>query len=422
LAVGGATALIAAGCGDTAPREPDAHSAADSSAHTADTFYADATATCDACADSRDPSDASDTDAANKLTGPSVWQQHAELHSALEAHVSNPAWFVDGHWQEHYGDAALYGPAYDMARFGRTGDEQALERALAALGVAREFVVKATGDFGFLLSETETAAMALLGILEAAVLSGDGLYLAEATALLNVVDSVAKGMDDYLALDAGGFASTTYGPTSLTAFVVLMHVEMAAAAPDTASPHLARAAEVWQAMRAKAWDEVLGCFRFAPDDARLDLYPNVLAMLALSRALLVDPRFPHRADLAAIRDCIEPLRTPGGYFRSLYSAKAMGAKTDDYATLSATNYTMLALWMAAGATGLDSPGGQALLADVHALLGFCETHLLEDGRLLHHWMDGAIAQPHHPSYYCTGCNLQSLLLLELLRQDRFGTR
>ena len=38
-------------------------------------------------------------------------------------------------------------------------------------------------------------------------------------------------------------------------------------------------------------------------------------------------------------------------YRSPYSATHMGAQTDDYSTLSAQNYLMIALWLAYEATG-----------------------------------------------------------------------
>ena len=36
------------------------------------------------------------------------------------------------------------------------------------------------------------------------------------------------------------------------------------------------------------------------------------------------------------------------------------------------------------------------------------------GRILHHWMNGMIAQPEDPYDYCLGCNAQSLYLLLLV--------
>ena len=43
---------------------------------------------------------------------------------------------------------------------------------------------------------------------------------------------------------------------------------------------------------------------------------------------------------------------------------------------------------------------------------FVEDYLFDgtQGRLLHHWMDGRIAQPTDPEFFCSGCNLQFLYL------------
>ena len=38
----------------------------------------------------------------------------------------------------------------------------------------------------------------------------------------------------------------------------------------------------------------------------------------------------------------------------------------------------------------------------------------DDGRLLHHWMNGMAARSTDPEYYCTGCNLQTLFLITLI--------
>ncbi len=37
--------------------------------------------------------------------------------------------------------------------------------------------------------------------------------------------------------------------------------------------------------------------------------------------------------------------------------------------------------------------------------------------LLHHWIDGRIAHPDDPDYFCSGCNLQTLYVLRYLQEE-----
>jgi hypothetical protein len=140
-------------------------------------------------------------------------------------------------------------------------------------------------------------------------------------------------------------------------------------------------------------------------------------MLAQGRAFQLTRDPLHITRIAAIRAGIEPLRDRAGdHFHSPYSASAMGAIDADYSTLSSQNYLMLALLL-----GWRATGDPSFLHDIDAILGFCETHLLVDGRLVHHWMNGKPAQPTDPSYYCTGCNLQTLYLFVEMASDPSGS-
>ena len=57
---------------------------------------------------------------------------------------------------------------------------------------------------------------------------------------------------------------------------------------------------------------------------------------------------------------------------------------------------------------------EALLEEIDAVMGFIAGNLVDDGRILHHWMNGMMAQPEDPYDYCLGCNLQSLYILQLV--------
>ncbi|MBM4372563.1 MAG: hypothetical protein FJ098_12960 [Deltaproteobacteria bacterium] len=81
----------------------------------------------------------------------------------------------------------------------------------------------------------------------------------------------------------------------------------------------------------------------------------------------------------------------------------MGAKTEEYSTLSSQNYTLMALALLWEVTGREDLREE--MAEIAAFIG---DRLWQDGRILHHWIDGHIARPTDPEYFCSGCNLQFL--------------
>jgi uncharacterized protein YyaL (SSP411 family) len=119
-----------------------------------------------------------------------------------------------------------------------------------------------------------------------------------------------------------------------------------------------------------------------------------------------EPAYLEKAE--TLFEAIQPLKAPGrpGY-RSPYSAEYMGAATDDYSTLSSQNYLMFALALLSRLTGKEM-----YCRELGEVRRFVEVYLFEPKgrRLLHHWMDGRIAQPDDPEYFCAGCNLQFLYL------------
>lgn len=350
------------------------------------------------------------------VTAPAVAAAHADLLEAVRTHLGRAEYCVDGVWQSHYGDAPFYGPAFDLGHWAATGDEAHRTRALAALDHDLALVESALAQPAMLLSDMESLSMALLGLLEAGQYLDEPRYHEAADDLMAFVDLLADRFDDYLQVEIGEFAATTYGPTSLSSFLALMHLQHVFAHPDHEPElHLARAAEVLEHVHDKAWDEGLSAYRFAPEDERRMLYPNITMMLAYGRLFALTGEAEWLARIEAIHAGIEPLRDPAGdHFHSPYSAEYMGATDEDYVTLSSQNYLMLALWTAHIATG-----DVKWLADIDVVLGFYESHLLEGGRILHHWMNGRIAIPDDPEYYCTGCNLQALYVLTLLGREGF---
>jgi uncharacterized protein YyaL (SSP411 family) len=173
---------------------------------------------------------------------------------------------------------------------------------------------------------------------------------------------------------------------------------------------IATAEQILEAGRTKAFLTDKGYYQFSSTRPGLYLYPNITQMIAHLRVheLTQKQVFLDRAkDLHA---AIQPLKVTGeGRYRSPYSAKYMGAKTEDYTTFSSQNFSMIALSLLYRFTQKE-----AYKQEIVEILAFLRTHLLQDGRVLHHWMDGHLAEPTDPEYYCSGCNLQMLYILQRL--------
>ncbi len=362
------------------------------------------------------PSDAGGTDGSSRGEPPSVdpsaiASNLAEMAATVEATIADPAYYADGEWHHHFGDARMYGPAFDLASWALGGDASHFERAEAVLANDEQLARNAAANLLGSLGDVPNVAMALMGLLEAGRYAPDPAQHEAADALLDAIEPLAQSLGDYLELpDTGGY-DNLYGPTAVSGFIPMAHLEHAAAYPDDDfDAHVQRAREALEHIRARAWDAELGAYRFAPDDPRLMLYPNAVMMLAWGRLYELAPDDDVRAHIEAIRTGIEPLRDPqGDHFHSPYSARYMGAQTDDYTTLSSQNYLMLGLWF-----GWQATGEAGYLADLAAILEWLNGHLLAGGLLVHHWIDGRPATPEDKVDLCIGCNLQTLYILELL--------
>jgi len=345
--------------------------------------------------------------------GAALFDKHLPMLEAVVARLAAPEIFVDGQWHKHYGDAPMYGPAFDLAWWARTQDVAHKDRAVAALERNLVVVEDAIADTLGAVEQLETVAMSLLGLFEAGLYLDDERYHEAADTLMITLDSLTVGLGDYLEMDVGAFAANTYGPTAISSFMALLHLEHALAHPDhDREHHLQRARDILKHVWEIAFDEQLGALRFAPDDTRLMLYPNITMMLAYGRAYQLDPDPQHIEKIRTLFAGIQPLKDPDGdNYHSPYSAEYMGATDPNYTTLSSQNYLMLGLWLAHTATG-----EVAWLDELELVLDFVATHLLDDhGRIVHHWMNGGPAVPEDPEYYCTGCNLQTLYMMMQLQ-------
>lgn len=347
------------------------------------------------------------------LTPQEVFENHHDMFEAVQGYINDPALFVDGDWQAHWGDGQLFGPSFDLANYQYSNNQVSLERALQALEVNRARVAQAAPALLDHSDELETISMSLLSLLEAGnYLEDTSAYLEASDQMIISLESLTTLSNDYLDIAGGEFAADTYGPTAMTAFVTSVHLERVDGYPDeTREHHLERADSILNRLQDKVWDAEREIYLFAPGDERVMLYPNVTVMGALARAyqLTGNPTYKERFE-AAYRGIQALKDEDGDHYHSPYSKESMGATDDDYTTHSSQNYLMIAL------IGMYQATGEVkYLEEVNTLLGFLKERLLVDGQILHHWIDGRAAADPDPYLYCLGCNMQTLYLLLVLQ-------
>jgi hypothetical protein len=207
---------------------------------------------------------------------------------------------------------------------------------------------------------------------------------------------------------------------------------------ERAADRLEWAVRMEEHIAAKAFDG--SRFAFGPDREGLFLYPHVAMAILEGRLFQLTAEPVYRTRALTCHQAIQPLRLttdPVRYY-SPYSAAAMGAKTNDYSTLSSHNYLMLALAVLYRVSGEadfvaeldgvldmveqlllgswclsqvhDEPCTPACGAEDVCVADDCVADHCSTG-VLHHFMDGKPAQPTDPEYFCAGCNLQLLYVM-----------
>lgn len=317
--------------------------------------------------------------------------------------------YHDGDWDPDWDDAPFYGLAfYATAGWEEENAEyqaRAREAAEHNLRMARAGLADPLGEF---MENVSAILYGTLGMIDYIAASGDDSNLETVDQVIETANGALQVMGDYVS-GFENYATETYGPTSITAIFALINLQHAVLLDTPArSARIERAQQIIERIDAQAWNGSF--YQFEPDnEADLYLYPNVAMIIALTRAYQATGEDHYLERAEAVYEAIQPLRyddRPG--YHSPYSAEVMGAQTDDYSTLSSTNYLMLALALLYQQTG--DPGYRA---EIDVLLGFVEDYLWVpgDGRVYHHWMDGRLAVPDDPEYYCIGCNLQLLYII-----------
>jgi len=306
---------------------------------------------------------------------------------------------------EDFGDAAFWGPAF-LVRVGVEEDRTdylstAFEACERNLGVLR----KATSDIGYFMDHLDEILMSALGVIEVLAATGDTAGLDDLDAALDLINMAVKGLGTYLDLDAESYALNTYGPTAITLTVALLNLRYAELL-DTPrrNERLTTGREIMAVVDEEAWSGVAYLFRSGEE--KRYLYPNVTGIIANATAFRLTGEASYRDRAVTAYHGIQVLKAADlGCYYSPYSAGTMGAETEVYSTLSSQNYTIMAL-----ALLWEITGDEAYRTEIVEIAGFIEDRLWQDGRILHHWMDGHIAMPWDPEYFCSGCNLQFLYI------------
>ena len=375
-------------------------------------------------------------------------------HQSLYAQLSDCAEkfvMVQGDWKEDFGDSAFYAPAF-FAHAGTSENNQAfLDRAR----VAYERNLTVINEEDVLTGDTNEIAMAALGLVEYIDATGDPSKLPELDLLIEEkINFLVQTFGYYLAPSlVPGYAMETYGPTSINGLMALLSLQRAQVlGGEEITPRLVAFAEqVTAKIGENSWNGTHYEFQDGVERPGLFLYPNITMIIVNARLYQLTQKQQYRDRALAIYEGIQPLKVTEargwigvGRYRSPYSQISMGAQTDNYTTLSSSNYTMFALMLLHLITGEDR-----YLEEINPILDFIEDFLVgesclkdfysdpcdpvcEGGQVcvtdscladvchcgvLHHWMDGKIAVPEDPEFFCDGCNHQ-LLYLMWYRQNK----
>lgn len=372
----------------------------------------------------------------------------ASRHGALRDALTTDArafGFSDGDWFEDLGDAPFFGLAWLTRRGEKTPltPEEAVRRD-GAVARARSLL-----GSDLLSGDLQEKVMAALGMIEHVSATGDRAALASIDAFLDRVDAVVSAFGDYLdGISDTSWAVRVYGPTAVTALVALVHAQYAhLIGGERKAERVERAAAMEQRITDRALADLVDAqtgrtargYATGPGRPGIELYPNVSMILLESRLFQLTRDEKYRLQERALYAAIQPLKlsdAPARY-ASPYASESVGAKTREVATLSSQNYLALALMLLFETTGearfaeeadrvmdgIEAMRGPWCLAHVHAstcnpscasgsacVASACAPDKCTTG-LLHHVVDGRLAQPDDGTVFCSGCNLQTLYVL-----------
>ena len=335
-----------------------------------------------------------------------------DMFDSILAYLRANSVIIDGNWEADFGDASFYGPAFDYAHYLDTQDPYYLERATATADFVVLEIERSIDDLSYLMERLDDTSMGLLGLIEMVRMGVGDEYRDAALAMLEKANGIARAFNYYVAGSIDNYAVNTYGPTVVTALLALMNFQWVVSVDHEDNPtFLDTGITIIETIHEKTWDPQLQAYRYAPENERLYLYPNIIMIVALNRAFEFtgDGQYLDRAE--ALFEAIQPLKDEEcNCYYTPYSADVMGAQTEDYHSFSPHNYLMLALVLT-----YQNTGNPIYLTEAYSVLDFIASTLYVDGQVLHHWMDGRLALPTDLEYYCPGCNLQLLYMMHYIR-------
>lgn len=344
--------------------------------------------------------------------------RHAALRDSLVADAKAFA-FADGDWQEDLGDAPFFGLGWLTHRKPLEGDE--LTRRDQAVGRARAVL-----QGPLLEGDLQDKVMAALGLIDH-IAAGDRSHIGAVDEFVDSLDSLTKTLGDYLEAGADrSWAIRTYGPTAVTALVALLEAQYALfVGGERAAERLERAKAIDAKIGERALRDLASGaasargYAVAPDRADLEIYPNVSMLMLKARLFRITKDDAYRLEARALYAAIQPLKlsdAPARY-ASPYASTLVGAKTNDVSTLSSQNYLALSLLLLFEITGDQRFVDEAdrVFDSIEKMRGaYCigepATERCADG-LLHHFVDGRLAEPGDGTLFCSGCSLQTLYVL-----------
>ncbi len=347
---------------------------------------------------------------------------HQGMFDAILDHLLSEYRPSDGNWPEDFGDGSFYGQAFLIPWGVERSRGEYLRLGFSTTGFVNGLIDQWKDQPLLYLDAGDEILMGNLGLYSAyeeydaacdlLVAEGGGCSLRKDRLKENIDWSVARwnetiaSFDNYVP-DMDIYAIYTYGNTVVTALFAVLNEEYARVFKSAGTAHLETAELLVESIHQKVWDENLQAYRYKPTVEKLHLYPNIIMMVLYGRLYVLTAEQTYLERSRLLFDSIQPLKDPekGGY-HSPYSMEVMGAKTDDYKTLSSSCYTTLAMM-----TLYENTGEEKYLNEAGEVLDFIEEYLYVDGQALHHWMDGERAKPEHLEYYCTGCNLQLLFTI-----------
>ena len=351
-----------------------------------------------------------DEEAKTLSSGPDPSHEAQMFRAVLQDLTAAKQLPVKGDWPDDFGDANFYGPGF-FYRYSKAGDNHLQETVGHDTHTFNmELMQDVLNNPAKLITKLEDVMMSLFGLMERYHHSPDPATLTMLDKFIDVILPLAKTMDYYPegTGSVGGYGVDTYGPTTTNATLALLCLEYAGTVGGAKKDQrIQDALDILDKGRTMAWLKDKGYYKFSSKRSGLFLYPNITQLISHVRAYELTNKKLYIDRANDLYKAIQGLKVKGeGRYRSPYSATFMGAKTDDYTTLSSQNFTMIGFSLL-----YQQTKAAALKTEVADILSFIRTKLFSGGRVLHHWMDGKLAVPTDPEYYCSGCNLQMLYII-----------